>query len=509
MDGNERSASMCPRRVLPFALILAAGVYLAAPHLQDEIWYDETYTLEYSATGNVADAFTKYHTPNNHVLFSAALSLWRGVNGSAPWLRLLPFAAFLLSVGLLMLAAARLGGRLAALFAGALFATSHVTINFAAQLRGYGPSWVPVAAGLLLVLLFMQTGRTVWGLLYVLAAAVGVSILPTNLTAFAILGVWAAAMTLASGRWRSASSLIRLALILVAPLGAAISYAWIWDKVAKQSARAFGSQTLAGVFRHWSWATLVDFWWLAPIAALGLAVLVRAAWKDRSSDVRSPRSQLLLLASCLVVAPLAYALVEHVPVPRTLVPLLPLWYAALAVPLAAGCRRLGAETSVAGRVGVAALLLAVLVVGVVRESDNAGYGSRNPDGSRPQNVYDQYYHHAFTPAGMTEVLHRLAGATPTSIIMTDDSDLWALRYAIRSAHPDDLGAPCVYYKWPEFENAGPDLLREGNVLIVACSPGRAANVAKYLGIPDENRPTEVGSTGFFKVYLCPQTEPPK
>ena len=155
MNTNTRLAHSGLRNALPLALVLLTGLGLALPHLRDEVWYDESYTLDYFATGNLGHAFTRYHEPNNHILFSALLSVWRGVTDAAPVLRLLPLMFFLVALVLLAAGAARLAGGVAGMLAGMLFATSHVTLNFALQLRGYGPSWLPVGGGLLVLILFL------------------------------------------------------------------------------------------------------------------------------------------------------------------------------------------------------------------------------------------------------------------------------------------------------------------------------------------------------------------
>ncbi|MCX7934765.1 MAG: hypothetical protein N3A66_05850, partial [Planctomycetota bacterium] len=93
-------------------------------------------------------AFRDYHAPNNHVLFSAGLSLWRRFLTwcGAPYLflRFFPYLLFVLAVIATATAFRRFGGALAGGIAAVLFASSHVTLNFAAELRGYGPSWLPL-----------------------------------------------------------------------------------------------------------------------------------------------------------------------------------------------------------------------------------------------------------------------------------------------------------------------------------------------------------------------------
>ena len=488
------------RRILPCAVILLAAAYLAAPHLSDEIWYDEAFTLEHFAGHGPGQAFIRYDDPNNHILFSSALALWRPAARTVFHLRLLPLAAFLIALALTVFAVTRLGGETAGLLAGAALATSHVALNFAAQLRGYGPSCLPVAAALLLLPMALEGRRWLWSVLYVLAAAVAVGIVPTNLTVFAVFGAWALGLALVSGQWRRRRVAARLALIILAPLAGAACYIGVWSQVVEKSRRAWTSQTVAGVFGHWARATLVDVWWLLPLAAVGALVLIRTACTETDRHARSATGRLLLAAACLLVPPAAYALAPSVPFPRTLVPLLPAWYAALALLTAAGLSWLLKARPAAQRAVPLILVAALLVLGARREWHNADYTSRNPDGARPQNLYDQYYHHQFFPSGTADALRALARRSPC-IMVTDNSDLWALRHAVLNLRPPRLGAPLYHESAPGLPDRLAKLPPSTRIVLVTCSLARANALARRLGLPDTGRVLPLESTGFFKLFI--------
>ncbi|MFH0910187.1 MAG: hypothetical protein V1918_01570, partial [Planctomycetota bacterium] len=134
LDGSKPGPEPESRGALELFFLLlpffAAFAFLF-PHLYDDVWYDEGYMLERFATGRVWDAFTDYHLPNNHILYTVALSLWKRMLGSsagsvaalrAPLLVL--FAATLI---LLPKARRRMGETEGASLGVMLFATSPVT----------------------------------------------------------------------------------------------------------------------------------------------------------------------------------------------------------------------------------------------------------------------------------------------------------------------------------------------------------------------------------------------
>ena len=190
---------------LALFVLAAAAAIIARQHLAHQFWYDEAYTLDHFATGEAIQAFCDYHAPNNHILFSACLSLWRRFltryGGPYLFLRFLPYLFFLVSTAATASVFRRLSGGAVGGIAAALFASSHVTYNFAVELRGYGPSWLPVVLSLGAAHRFCQTPGWRAAAAYALAASCAVGIVPTNILACAVVAAWATALAVSRG-WR-------------------------------------------------------------------------------------------------------------------------------------------------------------------------------------------------------------------------------------------------------------------------------------------------------------------
>ena len=77
------------------------------PHLKDDAWQDEAATLMLFAAHGVREAFGNYSMPNNHMLFSAALSLWWARGDSVMVARLLPALMWLVSTALMVVVGRR------------------------------------------------------------------------------------------------------------------------------------------------------------------------------------------------------------------------------------------------------------------------------------------------------------------------------------------------------------------------------------------------------------------
>ncbi len=457
--------------ILPWLLPTVAGLALAAPHFTDELFYDESYTLEWSAGSS---AFFHYREPNNHVLFGAALGLWRHV---LP-LRLLPAVLFAGAILLVVASGVRLAGRTGGLLAGLVFATSHVTIEFALQLRGYGPSWVPVAAGWFALLLDRNELRWRRAALYTAAAFIGVGILPTNVVPFAILSGWSVATALAC---RDRRALAPAALMAFAPAAGFLCYLGIWSQLVRMARTYTSSASVPSVFAEWHAATLLDLWWAWPAAIAGMFLLARES-----------RATSLLWLLCAIVPPAAYALAANVPYTRTLVPLLPLWLGLIGVAAATALGRLASWHAHAPRAAAAIMVIALLGTAVWREATGAGYESRHPEGARPMSVYDNYFHHRFRPSEAALAVARHAGTGPL-LILTDDSDHEALRRAL-CRH--GLAGQLLVVN-PAMRASGTE---DWRVLLVTRGPGHAQLMVDRTELG--RRPRLVADTGFFKVYAA-------
>jgi hypothetical protein len=144
---NHSDTSSNQANVTPVEAAIVAGLTLALtiillPHLLDEIWVDEAYTLLQFSSNGFLYAFSNYHAPNNHMLFSALLSAYWEPGMSQSLLRLPLLVLHVAGLGAIFLAARRLCGRESALIALALYGGSWATLSFVLELRGYGLSMV-------------------------------------------------------------------------------------------------------------------------------------------------------------------------------------------------------------------------------------------------------------------------------------------------------------------------------------------------------------------------------
>lgn len=479
---------------------VAVGAALAAPHATDELWYDEAYTLEYFAAGGPTRAFMDYHAPNNHVAFSAGLAAWRNLlhqreTASIPALRLFPGLAFLLSIACGVVAFERIGGIAVGLAAGLLLATSHVALNFALQLRGYGPSWLPVTAGLLALFshLRSRSGRSLAA--YLASAVAGVGILPTNILPFGVLSAWGILLTWLSGAGPDRRSLMRLVVIAFAPVAGLACYGLVFEKLLANATGFATSYTTGGVLMEWTWATLDDLWWLWAFVALGLIVLVREAHRNPLWDAASPRGQVLFLAAVVIVPQLFLILMPHAPFPRNLVPLLPLWYGILALMLMAPFRSASHAAPTAARAAGIAIAISLVLTATLRESREAGYADRNPEGTKPQNLYDLYYHHRFYPSQAVAEIRALAAGRDT-VVVTDDADLWAIQ-AYGGTH---TGARLLYERALHFTPDDLPEMARCRMLLLTYGAVPAHAIINRLHLPVAVDLSLRADTGFFKIY---------
>lgn len=507
MNPEEKSRYFIPERywaLVSFLIIFLFGFFMVVPHMFDDAWYDEVYTLLFFADSDPLKAFRDYHEPNNHILFTFFLTVWRGFGESIPFLRLLPLLFFLLTLLTLMIVTERLGGLLAGVLAGMFFSTSHTVLNFAVELRGYGLSWLPVTGALLLLPPFLQSGRCLWGCLYVLTAAFAVGVLPTNLMVFFVLSVWAILLIFSSGI-PDYMVLKRLTVIIMAPFVGLLAYIMVWRWVVFHSGYYGNSFTLINTFKEWYWATLIDFWWILPIGLLGVFVMVNNADCTAKNKYISLRQQLLLGVSCIVIPPLVYSAVPNVPFSRTLVPLLPLWYSLLALTVAMGWKSIFNKSKIISRNLAMILLCAIAVFGIIRESKGAGYKSRYELGDSPYGIYDQYFHHEFNPGNLVGALDGLIQKKPLLLVF-DEVDRWAIYYVINKRRQDPnfiekMGDSFfVYFKEDTAQLEVLSRISDHDVYIISPSLESATQVVKHLNLPIIDELREIYNTGFLKIY---------
>ncbi len=495
--------------VLPYLFILFSGLYLAAPHLGHEIWYDESYTVLNYASRGMIRPFTDYSAPNNHVLFSAMLAAWKDwllpERFSVLHLRLLPLLFFLGAVFLTIAASAGRGARMPGFLAGVVFAASHVTLNFALELRGYGMSWVPVAGAWWALSAYIENPQWWKAGLYALCSFAAVGILPTNLMVLGVICAWAGVILVARAEWMLRPVLWRILFICAVPFAGLVNYAGVWRELMSQSDRWNHAASVPGIMRHWYWTTLCDLWWLAPFGVAGVFLLVGQV-RDCDWSPGRARSTLLLAGCAVVIPPACMLVLRYPPYPRNLVPMLPIWCGCIGL-LLGPLTEYRHEWRRTARCFCLSLLAVVLVMlAVRRERDLAGFARRNSIGSRPQDLYDQYYQYRFHPAEAVNILHDLA-ARERIVIFTDNSDLWALIFAIKTQHMNGVGAPFMYFKDDRLTRTSlAELIHDRRLVLLTCNRNRATALLRHLRnlLPCARQFTgkslRIADTGFFKIY---------
>ncbi len=515
-DTPVPTSSHHPILLCLYAAPAVVGGYLALPHLAHEIWYDEAYTLINYVKEGPLYAFTDYSAPNNHILFTALLSFWRnavlGIEQNLFLLRLLPMGVFLVST-LACVAVGRLSGnRSTGLIAGLLFATSHVTLNFAVELRGYGLSWLPVIAGWGALLLDLRRPRWWSALIYGVAAMLAVGIIPTNLMPFAVLAAWTVLLALPGRPWQKGRRLLRLFYLSGIPLAGLGIYAGVWEELLAQARKPWtGERSAWSVIGEWYSATCLDLWWLWPLLAIGVVQLIRQARHERTWSPTSPRGKLTLLGTLLVLPPILLHIPAHTPYPRNLVPLLPLWYGVMTWVCLSGVALLAEWLQTWCNSLRQALLISIslllVITAYIREQDSAGLASRCAEGEVPLGLYDQFYHCSYHPKETALQLRKLAARQPTTIF-ADNSDLWGMMFAYSSVEFRNR-PPFIYHETLLSGEALTSLVSNRRVLLVCCGRERALGMARHLqhlapkAFTPARPPEEIANTGFFKIYDCP------
>jgi hypothetical protein len=469
------------KRWAPVLLPAVAALALARDRFSDLPWHDEVYTLNVFAT-SAGKAFTDYSAPNNHVLFSAALAAWRSLtpgDESLLTLRLLPALCFALSAGMLAAAVRRMAGSAYGAAAACLFVSLHVTQNFALQLRGYGPSWLPIAGALWAAVAWIEKPRPSRVALFAACVSISVGILPTNIfPAFALAG-WAAGFAIRGGRKREA------AMFALAPFAGFLFYAAILPQLSGQATGFAPRITRVEFLLDALFSFAKDIGWLLLPAIIGGVALFKKRRQGTAPGPDGPGAQLGLVVAAVAAGLAPAVLLPHAPYARVLVPSIPLFCAA-AVLLFRETILLVRPAAVQ-RAGIA-LAAASVLVGFWREATTAAPGP----GERPHSLYHQYFHRGFRPDLAIE-----AAAAPGKggrvLALTDDADLLALTRAARAYPALELRFSGTFAPSPE----GLAAARRVPVAVVATDEPSARAASKSLG-PVDLEP--LADTGFFKVW---------
>ena len=400
------------------AVSLALSLLAQLPHLADDAWQDEAATLMVFAAQGFAHAFSDYTMPNNHMLFSATLSLWWSRGDSVRSARLLPGLVWLLSMALMIASGRRTLGWPATALGSALWSGGALTAAFAVALRGYAFSWPCTLVAFAAAQAFVRDGAWRAGLLFALACAANLAILPTN----ALVSLVCVSAAWLSCRWEDggarraplARALIALPLGL---LGAAV-YLPHREQLAQHLQHGFSAWSSAQIAQHWLLASSAQYLCLLPLLAYG----VWLSWHARQSHVaRDGMRAMVLLAVLIVLIPAFLALAPTPLVPRALVPLLPLWCLALGGVLAPACVALCARLRWPETEVLAAAALLFFALGRVVPACG-GLAWRFPPGD---DLCHQYYRDDYHPTAMLSAIATRFGA---AAVLVDPAAHWALEF---------------------------------------------------------------------------------
>ncbi len=482
------------RRLLDKPAIAISGLLLlelialfnALPHLRDSLWQDEVVTLLYSSAQGIAHPFQVYFSPNNHPLFSALMAVWIGLfpeGVSVPLLRALPIGAYLLAVLITWLAGRRLGGPLCGFIAAALFATSPVAAGFAAQLRGYGPSWLFLALALWCALNCERERAGAWLAGHAVASAAAVAILPSNL----VLALAIAAGVLA-GRWlpprRSDSALSRWHLLMLcSPLLGLLAYAAVFDDLLRFADMDLSSWSRGALLREWLRAPFADIAWIWIPVGAGAVAGAYALWRARRLPEEAIPQGLGTAFGLLAAFFVAVLAMPKVPFPRTLVPFLPVWFCVLACFTAYGVEHAWRQPwrgpALAGALAVAVTLFALQPQPPCRDS------GPTPAGDGYDLCY-QFFHDRYHPEAVADAWTLLR--SPQLPVVSDYEGYYALRVL------DVPGLQVHEYR----------SLPQGSETpaIITAHPGDLERITAAIGAEARDYRL-VANTGYFKLYARP------
>lgn len=123
---------------IALAIVLGLAALLRLPGLNTELWFDEIATLVVSVRQPVAAILTEFPGVNQHPLFSLLSHASVAIFGEAPWSVRLPAVVFgVVAVWTVWAAGRQVLGRVEALAAAVLVATSSHHVWFSQNARGY------------------------------------------------------------------------------------------------------------------------------------------------------------------------------------------------------------------------------------------------------------------------------------------------------------------------------------------------------------------------------------
>lgn len=466
-------------------ICIFAGISQVFPHMGDPVWQDESYTLLNFSSRGFFYPFTNYHLPNNHVLLSALLSGW-SPGDAVSHLRLPLFLAFVASMALLVWTTVRNFGATAAIATTLLFALSTITANFALQLRGYGLSWLPVGLMLWALPAYVIHRKKGAGLLYSLAGAGLLALLPTNVIVYGVFLVWGWALIFFSS-WSIREKRKQLLLIILGPMSGLLAYLGIWSQVLAASGHGFSDWGKFALVVEFARTFFSEFWLLLPFVFVGCYFLI--------SEIRQGSKQayieLALALSLLIVPALFLLIVKQAPFPRNLVPLLPVICVVTGVMVAKGwqtCTNISFLRNVP--------LLAILAIATFTLKFLGPGCESVSEINRVSNLCRLYYQQDYQPEAVAQyILNHPVGRD--SVIVTGYEGLYALGFLQINY---DLGMHLENYR-----NYWPSSLKQGLPWLVTAGDAGLSHMLQQMNV-NALLYRQALDTGYFKIYV-PATLP--
>ena len=332
--------------------VAVCAVLVRLDFLFQPMRYDESVTYVHYASRPFYIGATTYTAPNNHVLHTLLVHVSTALFGGAPWaIRLPAFLAGVLLVPASYVAARLLYGRVAALLAVALVATSSTLIEYSTNARGY--TLVALATVCLVALgVHLRSSSSVAGwTAFAVVGALGLWTVPTMLYALVTVAAWLAVI----GRGRIVTrrlvpavvAALAIAIVLYLPIVATSGVHSLTDN-SFVTPRTVGyvvhhlPSSLVATFRRWNRDEPAALWIL-----FALAFVIASAFHRRLSRIPVAPALGVVAALPVVVAQ------RVVPFERVWLFLLPLYLLTVSAGVAALVRRLPHRELVAPLVALA------------------------------------------------------------------------------------------------------------------------------------------------------------
>ena len=464
MTGRRQKRQHATRFVSPtvlwFFAVASVPLTLCAAQLNNDLWYDEAFTVGSFASQPAATIITSYPAPNNHILYTLLLRPFF-LFSDAEWsLRSLSFVCAAGTLASTFLLGLRIGGIGVAVCATAALGLNQVFLNYAMQVRGYTLSML--LCPLLILAVSAQSVRRspmLRGITIVILGAAILYVLPTNAVFLVPIAVTCVLSRLSSDR---GPITIEVGIWLLAALLGIACYLPVWDELLAATGNRKPSLTsTAALGRTFFTATLRDQY------VLLLAIFV-AAPRAMRSNARFGWPMWIVLATLIGTFP-ATAALRIAPFPRNFVPLVPLISLVLGWAIATTLRWLRGRSANSPASWDAAIGL--LVIALISGPPLMSFGERVQKWHRAGGANDPYFVFTarnFRPALVAEFLGNKLRSGDRYICCFSDFDQSNLGYYLTR-----FGIP--------YRSAGTSQDR-WNALVVAAGRPDWDGIARKYGI---------------------------